>query len=74
MSTPQKTIDQLQTILEIWVVTYDRHDEKYLAETSSLVVLDSEQLEWIHKMGLTVFSIQKFDKKLTIRFSTGGGY
>ena len=74
MSTHQKTIDQLQTILEMWVVTYDRHDEKYLAETSSLVILDSEQLEWIHQMGLTVFSIQKFDKKLTVRFSTGGGY
>lgn len=74
MSTPQKTIDQLQTILEMWVVTYDRHDEKYLAEISSLAILDSEQLEWIHKMGLTVFSIQKFDKKLTVRFSTGGGY
>ena len=74
MSTPQKTIDQLQTILEMWVVTNDRNDEKYLAETSSLAILDSEQLEWIHKMGLTVFSIQKFDKKLTVRFSTGGGY
>lgn len=74
MSIHQKAIDQLQTILETWVVTYDRHDEKYLAETSSLVILDSEQLEWIHQMGLTVFSIQKFDKKLTVRFSTGGGY
>ena len=74
MRTEQKVIDQLQTILEMWVVTYDRHDEKYLAETRSLAVLDSEQLEWIHKMGLTVFSIQKFDEKLTVRFSTGGGY
>ncbi len=74
MSTHQKTIDQLQTILEMWVVTYDRHDEKYLAETTGYVVLNSEQLEWIHQMGLTIFSIQKFEKKLTIRFSTGGGY
>jgi len=74
MRTHQKIIDQLQTILEMWVVTYDRHDEKYLAETSSLAILDSEQLEWIHKMGLTVFSIQKFNEKLIVRFSTGGGY
>ncbi len=74
MSFEQKTADMLQSILELWVVTYDRHDEKYLAETTSYVILDSEQLEWIHLMGLTVFSIQKFDKKLTVRFSTGGGY
>ena len=62
MSMHQKVADQLQGILEMWVVTYDRLDEKYLAETSSLVVLESEQLEWIHKMGLSIFSIQKFDK------------
>ena len=74
MSFEQKVADQLQTILEMWVVTYDRHDEKYLAETTSYVILDSEQLEWIRLMGLTVFSIQKFDKKLSIRFSSGGGY
>ncbi|MCZ6582760.1 MAG: hypothetical protein O6761_06290 [Thaumarchaeota archaeon] len=74
MSIHQKTADQLQTILEMWVVTYDRHDEKYLAETTAYVILDSEQLEWIHKMGLTVFSIQKFDEKLIVRFSSGGGY
>ncbi len=74
MSIEQKTADQLQTILEMWVVTYDHHDEKYIAETNAYVILNSEQLEWIHQMGLTVFSIQKFDKKLTVRFSTGGGY
>lgn len=74
MSFEQKIVDHLQSILELWVVTYDRHDEKYLAETTSYVILDSEQLEWIHLMGLTIFSIQKFDKKLTVRFSTGGGY
>ena len=68
MNFPQKTIDQLQSILEMWVVTYDRHDEKYLAETSSLAILDSEQLEWIQKMGLSIFSIQKFDKKIIVRF------
>lgn len=74
MSVQQQTADQLQSILEMWVVTYDRHAEKYLAETTAYVILDSEQLERIHQMGLTVFSIQKFDKKLTVRFSTGGGY
>ncbi len=74
MSVHQSTTDQLQAILETWVVTFDRHDEKYLAETTFYVILDSEQLERIHQMGLTVFSIQKFDKKLTVRFSTGGGY
>ena len=74
MSIEEKTTDQLQTILEMWIVTYDAHDEKYIAETNSYVVLNSEQLEWIHQMGLTVFSIQKIDEKLIIRFSTGGGY
>jgi len=74
MSIEQQIADQLQSILEMWVVTYDRDDEKYLAETTSYVILNSEQLEWIHQMGLTVFSIQKFDEKLTVRFSTGGGY
>ena len=74
MSIHEKTTDQLQTILEMWVVTYDEHDEKYIAENNSYVVLNSEQLEWIHQMGLTIFSIQKFDEKLTVRFSTGGGY
>ncbi len=74
MTIEQKTADQLQSILEMWVVTYDRHDEKYLAETTGYVVLDANQLEWIHQMGLTIFSIQKFDKKLTVRFSSGGGY
>ena len=74
MSIHEKTTDQLQTILEMWTVTYDENDEKYIAETNSYVILNSEQLEWIHQMGLTVFSIQQFDKKLTVRFSTGGGY
>lgn len=74
MSIHQKIADQLQSILEMWMVMYDRQDEKYLAETTTYVVLDSEQLEWIHKLGLSIFSIQKFDKKLTIRFSTDGGY
>ena len=74
MSIHEKTTDQLQTILEMWIVTYDEHDEKYIAENNSYVVLNSEQLEWIHQMGLTIFSIQKFDEKLIVRFSTGGGY
>lgn len=74
MSMEQKTVDQLQSILEMWVVTYDRHDEKYMAETTSYVILDADQLEWIHKMGLTIFSVQKFEEKLTVRFSSGGGY
>ncbi len=74
MSIQEETADQLQSILEMWIVTYDEHDKKYIAETNSYVMLNSEQLEWIHEMGLTVFSIQKFDEKLTVRFSTGGGY
>jgi len=74
MSIHEKITDQLQSILEMWVVTYDAHDEKYIAETTSYVVLNPEQLEWIHQIGLTVFSIQQYDKKLTVRFSTGGGY
>jgi len=74
MSIKQQIADQLQCILEMWVVTYNEDNEKYIAETNSYVILNSEQLEYIHQMGLTVFSIQKFDEKLTVRFSTGGGY
>ncbi len=73
MSIKEKATDHLQCILEMCIVTYDEDDEKYIAETNSNVIINYEQLEWIHQMGLTVFSIQKSDEKLTIRFSTGGG-
>ena len=74
MSIHEQITDYIQSILEMWVVTYDENDQKYTAETNSYVLLNPEQLEWIHQMGLTVFSIQQCDKKLTVRFSTGGGY
>ena len=74
MSIHQKITDHIQCILEMWVVTYDRYNEKYLAETTSYLTLDSNQLERIHEMGLTIFSIHNSDKKLIVEFSTGGGY
>lgn len=74
MSIHQKIADHIQGILEMWVVTYDRCSEKYLAEITSYAELTTEQLARIHELGLTIFSIQKYDKKLTIRFSSGGGY
>ena len=69
----EKVVNQLQHILEFWTVTYNVADEKYIAKTNSFIVLNSEQLEWIRYMGLTVFSIQKYDDVLTVKFVSYGG-
>ena len=69
----EKVLNQLSEILELWSVTYNVEDEKYVAKNNSLVILNSEQLEWISCMGLTVFSIQKYDDVLTVKFVSYGG-
>jgi len=74
MSIEEKIAEHIQDILKIEEVTFDKDGEKYIAKTNSNVTLNCEQLGEIHHMGLTVFSIQKSDEELTIRFSTGGGY
>lgn len=67
-----QTLSQMQSILELWDVTYDSDDEKYIARTNSFVILDPEQIEWIGKMGLYIFSVQKFGGTLSVKFSSGG--
>lgn len=69
----EKVVNHLSEILELWNVTYNVQDEKYVAKTNSLVILNSEQLEWINCMGLSVFSIQHFDNTLTVKFVSYGG-
>ena len=49
-------------------------DEKYVAKTNSMVVLNSEQIESIRRMGLFIFTVQKIDDTLIVRFSSGGGF
>ena len=68
----EKVVDQLQCILDLWRVTYNVEEEKYIAKTNSFVVLNSEQIEWIGKLGLSIFSIQKYEDVLTVKFSDGG--
>lgn len=68
----EKVVNQLSEILDLWKVTYNVEDEKYIAKTNSLVILNSEQIEWIGHMGLSIFSIQKYEDTLTVKFSSGG--
>ena len=70
----ENTIQQMQEILDLWDITYDDEDEKYVARTNSYVVLDNEKLEWIGRMGLRIFSVERIEKTLLVRFSSGGGY
>ena len=69
----EKVVNQLREILASWYVTYNVADEKYVAKTDVSVVLDSEQIEWIGHMGLSIFSIQKYENTLTIQFVSAGG-
>jgi len=69
----EKVVTQISDILELWNVTYNVEDEKYVAKTNSLVILNSEQLEWIKCMGLSIFSIQHFENTLTVKFASCGG-
>ena len=58
----------------MWDVSYDASDEKYVARTNANVVLDPEKIEWIGSFGLRIYSIEKSDITLRVRFSSGGGY
>jgi len=68
----EKVVNQLQEIMQLWNITYNVAEEKYVAKTNSMIVLDAEQLEWIRHTGLQIFSIQKYEDSLTIKFSSGG--
>lgn len=69
----ERVVKEIQSILDLWIVTYNVADEKYIAKTNSMVVLNSEQIERIGDMRLYIFSVQKYDDTLIIRFSSGGG-
>lgn len=70
----EKTVKQLRSILDLWSVTYNVQDEKYVVKSNSIVTLDANQLDWINNtMGLKIFSISKYEDNLIIKFSTGGG-
>lgn len=68
----EEEIAYVESILDLWDITYDKSDEKYIAKTNSNVVLDSEQIEQMGKLELTIFTVQKFDETLVVRFSSGG--
>jgi len=64
--------EKIQQVLELWDVSYDSEDEKYIAKSTEFVVLNPEQIEWIRQFGLHIFSVQRFDETLTVKFSPGG--
>jgi len=68
----ERVVNQLQKVMELWNITYNVEEEKYIAKTNSMVVLDAEQIDWVRYMGLQIFSIQKYNDTLTIKFSAGG--
>jgi len=72
MSIEERIVANIESILDLWDITYDKSDEKYIAKTNSNVILNSEQIEWIGKIGLSIFSVQKYDETLIVRFSSGG--
>jgi len=68
----ERVVNQIQEVMQLWTITYNVEEEKYVARTNSMVVLDAEQLEWMRYMGLHIFSIQKYNDTLTIKFTSGG--
>lgn len=69
----EKVVMQLRELLDLWHVTYNVEEEKYVAKTNSFVVLTAEQIEWIGQLGLTIFSIQKYVNTLVVKFVSVGG-
>ncbi len=64
----EETTYQLQQVLDLFDVKYDEEDEKYVAITSVATVVDPEKIESIMRLDLMIYSIQKFDDTMTIRF------
>ena len=67
------TKQYLESILDLWSVVYDQEDEKFVIEATNRVVLNNEQLEWINKLDLKIFSVAIYDNILTIRLIEGTG-
>lgn len=74
MTLQENITSNLQTILDLWDVTYDKEDDKYVAKIRSFAVLSSEQIGYANNIGLKIFSIQKYNETLIIRFSAGGSF
>jgi len=74
MAINDDIVTKIQETLDLWDISYDPDDEKYIAKTNSFVVLNPEQIEWLRQFGLHIFSVQKFDQTLTVKFSSGGGF
>lgn len=72
MTQQEDMISSLELILDLWDVTYDKQDDKYVAKIESFAVLNSEQIGYINKLGLKIFSVQKYEETLIIRFSAEG--
>lgn len=72
MAINDDVVSRIQETLDLWDITYDEQDEKYVAKTNSFVVLNPEQIEWMRQLGLYIFSVQRFDETLIVRFSPGG--
>lgn len=64
-----KITASIQLVLDLWDVSYDYSDEKYVAKIDSNAVLNVEQIEQIQKLGFGIFSINKYDDTLIVRFS-----
>ena len=67
------TKQYLESILDLWSVLYDEDDEKFVIEGTNRLVLSNEQIEWINKLDLKIFSVALSDNILTIRLIDGHG-
>jgi len=72
MGIENEIVSKIVDVLDMWNITYDADDEKYIAKTNSYVVLNPEQIEWMRQLGLYIFSVQRFEETLTVKFSAGG--
>ncbi len=72
MAINDDVAEKIADVLDMWDITYDSEEEKYIAKTNSFVVLNPEQIEWMRQLGLYIFSVQRFDETLTVKFSPGG--
>lgn len=70
----EKVVMYLREFLDLWDVTYNVEEQKYVVKTNSFISLTAEQIEHIDKMGLTIFSIQKYVNTLVVKFVSAGGH
>jgi hypothetical protein len=68
----QKTVEVIQGMLEIWDVSYNESEAKYIAVTNSYFPLSPDVIEQISHLGLTIFSVRKHEDSIIVKFSSGG--